>query len=83
MPVATRLPVHVNGYFELSSNRRDILHGDDLQGIASSRAQWNESLLEEIAAPCLLRLIENEKMRIGVTPTQDQLTGYEQMFFDF
>ena len=24
LPVATGLPVHVNGYFELSSNRRDI-----------------------------------------------------------
>ena len=24
LPVCTGLPVHVNGYFELSSNRRDI-----------------------------------------------------------
>ena len=27
LPVATGLPVHVNGYFELSSNRRDIWCG--------------------------------------------------------
>lgn len=27
LPVRTGLPVHVNGYFELSSNRRDIWYG--------------------------------------------------------
>lgn len=32
LPVCTQLPVHVNGYFELSSNRRDIWHGDDMAG---------------------------------------------------
>ena len=83
LPVSTRLPVHVNGYFELSSNRRDILHGDDLQGIASSRAQWNESLLEEIAAPCLLRLIEQQKTVLGLQPDQQQLDGYYQLFPHF
>ena len=70
----------MNGYFELSSNRRDILHGDDLQGIASSRAQWNESLLEEIAAACVLRLIEIEKIRLGISPTNEQLEGYYNLF---
>ena len=80
LPVSTSLPIHVNGYFELSSNRRDILHGDDLQGIASSRAQWNESLLEEIAAACMLRLIENEKIRLGISPTNEQLEGYYNLF---
>ncbi len=28
LPIRTGLPVHVNGYFELSSNRRDIWWGD-------------------------------------------------------
>jgi sacsin len=28
LPAKTGLPVHVNGYFELSSNRRDIWHGE-------------------------------------------------------
>lgn len=28
LPVKTGLPLHVNGYFELSSNRRDIWHGN-------------------------------------------------------
>ena len=32
LPSSTGLPVHVNGFFELSSNRRDIWYGDDLVG---------------------------------------------------
>jgi len=30
LPVKTGLPVHVNGFFELSSNRRDVWHGGDM-----------------------------------------------------
>ncbi len=30
LPIATGLPLHVNGYFELSSNRRDIWCGGEL-----------------------------------------------------
>ncbi len=80
LPVQTGLPFHVNGYFELSSNRRDVLHGDDLQGVASSRAQWNEALLDEIAAPCLLRLVATEAARLGKTATDEQLEGYYRLF---
>jgi len=32
LPVLTGLPVHVNAYFELSSNRRDIWFGGDMAG---------------------------------------------------
>ena len=38
LPVLTQLPVHVNGYFELSSNRRDIWKGDDTKGEAKMRS---------------------------------------------
>ncbi|GFR39744.1 hypothetical protein Agub_g226, partial [Astrephomene gubernaculifera] len=41
LPARTGLPVHVNGYFELSSNRRDIWHGEDMAGSGARRAQWN------------------------------------------
>ena len=27
LPIRTLLPLHINGYFELSSNRRDIWYG--------------------------------------------------------
>ena len=32
LPAETGLPVHVHGYFELSSNRRNIWFGDDMAG---------------------------------------------------
>ena len=34
LPVHTQLPVHVNAFWELSSNRRDIWRGDDTTGNA-------------------------------------------------
>ena len=38
LPSSTGLPVHVNGFFELSSNRRDIWYGDDLVGAGKLRS---------------------------------------------
>ena len=58
LPVVTGLPVHVNGYFELSSNRRDIWLGDrDMIGQGRLRAEWNAALLKDIAAPCYARVL--------------------------
>jgi sacsin len=43
LPAATGLPVHINGYFELSSNRRDVWHGSDMAGAGRLRAQvWQK-----------------------------------------
>jgi len=42
LPVDTQLPVHVNGYFELSSNRRDIWFGQDMSGDGARRSEWNK-----------------------------------------
>lgn len=47
LPVRTGLPVHVNGYFELSSNRRDVWYGKDMQGGGRARSDWNQLLLQE------------------------------------
>jgi sacsin len=57
LPVRTGLPVHVNGYFELSSNRRDIWTGEDLVGAGAKRSDWNSALLEDLIAPSLGRAI--------------------------
>ena len=46
LPVQTGLPVHVNGTFELSSNRRDIWHGSSMSGDGAARATWNLALLQ-------------------------------------
>jgi len=47
LPAFTRLPVHVNGFFELSSNRRDLWNGAGLAGDAKQRAEWNVALLTD------------------------------------
>lgn len=38
LPIQTKLPVLINAYFELSSNRRDIWRGDDTKGEARLRS---------------------------------------------
>lgn len=48
MPVAG-MPVHINGYFELSSNRRNIWHSDipaEKSGAGKHKSDWNIVLLE-------------------------------------
>lgn len=58
LPALTQLPVHINGLFELSSNRRDIWHGQDLSsGSGKIRADWNSALLANGAAVGYVRLM--------------------------
>ena len=38
-------------YFELSSNRRDIWHGEDMTGDGRKKSNWNRALLLDVAAP--------------------------------
>ena len=65
LPAETALPVHINGFFELSSNRRDIWYGDDLVGGGKLRAEWNRVLLEDVAAPCYVRLLSEAREVMG------------------
>ncbi len=58
LPTLTQLPVHVNGLFELSSNRRDLWHGRDLSsGAGKIRADWNSALLADGVAVGYVRLL--------------------------
>jgi hypothetical protein len=57
LPVTTNFKQNINGYFELSSNRRDIWQGSDMAGEGMTRAQWNRALLASIAAPSMIRVI--------------------------
>eukprot|EP01062_Namystynia_karyoxenos_P034324 TRINITY_DN25176_c0_g1_i1.p1 TRINITY_DN25176_c0_g1~~TRINITY_DN25176_c0_g1_i1.p1 ORF type:complete len:4799 (+),score=1553.05 TRINITY_DN25176_c0_g1_i1:126-14399(+) len=57
LPAETGLPWHVNGAFELSSNRRNIWFGDDLQGESEVRSRWNVALLQCAAAPAAALLL--------------------------
>jgi sacsin len=68
LPVATGLPVAVNGYFELSSNRRDVWHGEDMAGAGAARARWNEALLSDAVAPAYLQLLSAAARELGPSP---------------
>ncbi|XP_028766970.1 sacsin [Neltuma alba] len=65
LPISTGLPVHVNAYFELSSNRRDIWFGSDMAGGGRKRSEWNIYLLDDVVAPAYGRLLEKVALEIG------------------
>lgn len=65
LPISTGLPVHINAYFELSSNRRDIWFGDDMAGDGKIRSDWNMYLLEEVVAPAYGHLLETVALEFG------------------
>ncbi|KAK9663814.1 hypothetical protein RND81_14G000300 [Saponaria officinalis] len=65
LPISTGLPVHVNAYFELSSNRRDIWFGNDMSGGGRKRSDWNLFLLEHVSAPAYAHLLEKLAIEVG------------------
>lgn len=66
LPVKTNLPVMVNGFFELSSNRRDVWQaGSDMTGDGRTRAEWNLSIMRDVIAPSYLRLLLRLRDRLG------------------
>ena len=76
LPIYTGLPVHVNGYFELSSNRRDVWwDAEDMTGDGRARAAWNGALVADIAGPCYCRLLSWAIQNSKVGPDM-----YEKLF---
>ncbi|KAF5200676.1 Sacsin, partial [Thalictrum thalictroides] len=65
LPISTGLPLHVNAYFELSSNRRDIWFGNDMAGVGKARSDWNIHLLENVTAPAYGHLLEKAAIEVG------------------
>ncbi|CAB4295974.1 unnamed protein product [Prunus armeniaca] len=65
LPISTGLPAHVNAYFELSSNRRDIWFGNDMAGGGKKRSDWNMYLLEGVVAPAYGHMLEKIALEIG------------------
>jgi sacsin len=72
LPVKTNLPVHVNAYFELSSNRRDIWRGDDTTGESKVRGEWNTRLMEDVLAPLYVLLLTKLAHQLKKSQTQQQ-----------
>jgi hypothetical protein len=74
LPVTTGLPVMVNGFFELSSNRRDVWQdGGDMTGDGKTRAEWNLSLMSDVVSPCYIRLLTRLKDVLGFSERYQQL----------
>eukprot|EP00884_Botryococcus_braunii_P020226 jgi/Botrbrau1/6888/Bobra.67_3s0007.1 len=65
LPGRTGLPVHVNAYFELSTNRRGIWHGDDMAGAGQLRSDWNLCLLKDVVAPTYRMVLRELAELIG------------------
>ena len=65
LPMYTGLPAHINAYFELSSNRRDIWFGNDMAGGGKKRSDWNLYLLEDVVAPAYGHMLEKIALEIG------------------
>ena len=61
LPTHTGLPVHVNGFFELTTSRRDVW--SDTSGVGSGRvrAEWNVALLQSVVAPCYAALLHEAR----------------------
>ncbi|KAH3758138.1 E3 ubiquitin-protein ligase MUL1 [Pelomyxa schiedti] len=57
LPTKTGLPVHSNGFFELTANRRDVWFGDETQGDAQFKSQWNKALLRDIISQTYVQVI--------------------------
>jgi len=56
----------VNGFFELSSNRRDVWQGgSDMTGDGRTRAEWNISLMRDVISPSYVRLLLRLKAALG------------------
>ncbi|XP_072965979.1 uncharacterized protein [Typha angustifolia] len=69
LPVRTGLAVQVNGYFEVSSNRRNIWYGADMDRGGKLRSDWNRLLLEDVVAPAFTELLLGLRMLLGPTKT--------------
>jgi hypothetical protein len=68
LPIDSGLPVLLNGYFELSSNRRDIWEGTDMSGEGALRSAWNQALLQDAVAPLYAQLVQ--EMTQALAPDQ-------------
>ena len=65
------LQFNVNAFFELSSNRRDITHGDDLKGADGLKRDWNvQQVIGTLVPRALLNLQEHLRSRPQLSPAE-------------
>ena len=61
LSIATGLPVHINGYFAITSNRRSIWERSTSDQRQPIEVQWNESLMEDALSNAYIQLLEDIK----------------------
>ncbi|XP_020581520.1 sacsin isoform X2 [Phalaenopsis equestris] len=90
LPISTGLPIHINAYFELSSNRRDIWFGNDMAGGGKVRSEWNLCLLEDVIPSaygrllvCIARELGPCDLYFSFWPTSTGLEPWESMVKQF
>ncbi|KAK4348233.1 hypothetical protein RND71_034572 [Anisodus tanguticus] len=69
LPVKTGLSAHINGFFEVSSNRRGIWYVADMDRPGRIRSLWNRLLLEDVVAPSYAQLLLGVQQMLGPTDT--------------
>ena len=74
LPVNSKLPVHINGQFVLSSNRRALWKGVDDE--YSDKVNWNNQLVEAIASSYVHFLTELRHIVINHTGYSDRKEFY-------
>ena len=70
LSIPTGLPVHVNGYFAIMSNRVEIWKRTNMRN-QPIEVEWNEALMEDALARAYIMLLENMKGMI------DDVKDYE------
>jgi hypothetical protein len=75
LPQMTGLPVHVNGFFDLDSSRRELTN-DDLTGRDRIRVTWNKLLIRHVLAHAYANLMMDLVQDMG----NDAPTQFYQFF---
>ena len=74
LSIQTGLPVHANGYFAVTSNRRGIWEGTTADiGRQPLEVRWNQSLMEDALTQAYVQLLEN----MIVMQTQGKIPSYD------
>ena len=74
LSIPTGLPVHANGYFAVTSNRRGIWEGTTADvGRQPLEVRWNQSLMEDALTQAYVQLLEN----MIVMQTQGKIPSYD------
>ena len=77
LPGLSGLPVHINGQFVLSSNRRSLWSGDTLG--QDEKKEWNDKLMEAISSSYVHFLIEACDHYISDKPYGDRNQFYRNI----